>query len=74
MPKRYTAKLLVKSLEKLGFYKVSQAGSHLKMRGIKDGQLRTTIIPMHKDIATGTLTSILRQTNLTKSELDSALK
>jgi hypothetical protein len=44
------------------------------MRGIIDGQLRTTIIPTHKQIATGTLASILRQANISKIELDDHIK
>jgi predicted RNA binding protein YcfA (HicA-like mRNA interferase family) len=69
MPKRYSAKELIKILKKLGFSKISQRGSHLKMRGIIDGKLQTVIIPMHKEIAVGTLSSILRQANLTKQDL-----
>ena len=69
MPKRYSAKELIKILKKLGFSKISQRGSHLKMRGIIDGKLQTVIIPMHKEISVGTLSSILRQANLTKQDL-----
>ena len=69
MPKRYSAKELIKILKKLGFSKISQRGSHLKMRGIIDGKLQTVIIPMHKEIAVGTLSSILRQANLPKQDL-----
>ena len=69
MPKRYSAKEPIKILKKLGFSKISQRGSHLKMRGIIDGKLQTVIIPMHKEIAVGTLSSILRQANLTKQDL-----
>ena len=69
MPKRYSAKELIKILKKLGFSKISQRGSHLKMRGIIDGKLQTVIIPMHKEIAVGALSSILRQANLTKQDL-----
>ena len=44
---------------------MSQKGSHLKMRH-PDG--RVVIIPMHREIATGTLRSILRQAKLTIEE------
>lgn len=49
---------------------VSQKGSHIKMRGIRDGKLQTAIIPNHKEIASGTLSSILKQATITKRELD----
>jgi predicted RNA binding protein YcfA (HicA-like mRNA interferase family) len=74
MPKRYSSAQIIKALSSLGFIKISQKGSHLKMRGIIDGQLRTTIIPTHKQIATGTLASILRQANISKIELDDHIK
>ncbi|NCN06903.1 MAG: type II toxin-antitoxin system HicA family toxin [Candidatus Pacebacteria bacterium] len=39
--------------------KVSQKGSHIKLRGVRDGKLQTVIVPNHKQIAAGTLSSIL---------------
>ena len=73
MPKRYTAKQILKALRRLGFSEVSQKGSHLKVRGIRDGKLQTAIIPMHREIAVGTLSSILRQANVTRQELEDNL-
>ncbi|EKD80564.1 MAG: hypothetical protein ACD_40C00055G0001 [uncultured bacterium] len=70
MPKRYTAKQVLKALHRLGFSEVTQNGSHLKVRGIRDGKLQTAIIPMHHEVAIGTLSSILRQANVTKQELE----
>lgn len=52
--------------------KVSQKGSHIKMRGIRDGKLQTAMIPDHKEIALGTLGSILKQASITKKEIDEA--
>lgn len=49
-------------LAKVGFAEVSQRDSHLKLR---DSAGRTVIIPMHREIARGTLHSILRQADLT---------
>lgn len=73
MPKRFSAKEVVKSLENIGFVKVSQRGSHIKMRGIVHGKLQTAIVPNHKQVATGTLASILRQANVTKQDLEDNL-
>lgn len=49
---------IIKALSKLGFQKVSQRGSHAKFKN-KTEPVRVVIIPMHKEIAKGTLKSIL---------------
>lgn len=70
MPKLYSAKELIKRLKRLGFTIVSQKGSHIKLRGLREGKLETAIVPNHKEIALGTLGSILKQANVTKKEID----
>jgi len=50
-----------RALERAGFVRKSQKGSHLKIRH-PDG--RTVIVPLHDEIAIGTLRSILRQAGL----------
>jgi predicted RNA binding protein YcfA (HicA-like mRNA interferase family) len=57
---------MVRALTRAGFVEVSRRGSHVKMRH-PDG--RTAIVPMHREIAPGTLRSILRQAGLTVDEL-----
>lgn len=52
---------VVKALAKVGFSQVSQRGSHVKLRNA-DG--RTVIVPLHRELASGTLASILRQAGL----------
>lgn len=66
---RLKAKALIAILEKNGFYRVSQSGAHLKM---KNGAGRIVIVPVHSncEIPVGTLLSILRQSGLTKEELE----
>jgi len=59
----------IKTLGRLGFEQVSQRGSHVKMRS---GSL-TAIVPLHDELARGTLRSILRQANLTNEEFLAAL-
>ncbi len=59
MPKRYSAKQLLKALKRLGFVKISQKGSHIKLKGVIEGQIRIVIVPNHKQSAVGTLASIL---------------
>lgn len=49
------------ALERLGFDRVSQRGSHVKLRH-KNG--RVVIVPLHRELAVGTLRSIIRQSGL----------
>ena len=56
---------IIKGLEGNGFMCVSQKGSHRKYR---NGG-RVVIVPMHYEIAKGTLRSILEQSGLTMEQL-----
>lgn len=73
MPKRYSGKKIIKTLEKADFYQVSQKGSHIKLKGLRKGQIRTVIVPDHKEVAAGTFHSILRQAAMTREEFESYL-
>lgn len=53
---------IIKVLNLLGFYKVSQKGSHVKFKNPETGFV--CIVPMHNEIAKGTLKSILEQANI----------
>lgn len=54
---------IIKALQKEGFYKASQKGSHAKFK--KEGETsRIVIIPMHDEIAKGTLQNILEQAGI----------
>ena len=65
MPKTYSARETVSAFKKYGFEKVSQRGSHLKMRK----GARTIIIPIHnKDIPFGTFKSILEQAGISYAD------
>lgn len=65
MPKLYSSRQVVKTLEKHGFIFISQRGSHAKFR---KGEL-TAIVPMgKKEIPAGTFSSILRQSQLGKED------
>ena len=65
MPTLYTSKHIIRTLEKAGFYFVSQKGSHLKMRKITSDTTLTVIIPANKkSIPYGTFRSIVRQAQL----------
>jgi predicted RNA binding protein YcfA (HicA-like mRNA interferase family) len=56
---------VVSALLKDGFNQTSQRGSHVKLR---DTNGKVVIVPMHKELARGTLSSILRQSGLDVSK------
>ncbi len=56
---------VIRALEKAGFAQVSQRGSHVKLRNDAG---RTVIVPLHRELARGTLGSILRQSGLSVDE------
>ena len=58
-------------LERAGFSLASQKGSHVKfIKQLEQGTL-TTIVPQHREIAVGTLRSILRQAGISPEQFDS---
>lgn len=63
---------IIKALKKIGFYKVSQKVSHVKYR-IDGEPVRNVIIPMHIEVAKGTLQSILEQAGITIEEFKELL-
>lgn len=52
---------VVRMLERAGFTRAGQRGSHVKLRG---GEGRVVIVPLHDALARGTLRSIIRQAGL----------
>ena len=70
MPRLHSGKKIVKALTRLGFVVISQKGSHIKLRRLRKGVLYTVIVPAHKEVAFGTLQSIVRQAGITRDELE----
>lgn len=62
-------KVLISILEKQGFKKIHQKGSHVRMEH-SDG--RKTSVPLHsgEKVGVGLLRKILRDVNVTRSEFD----
>jgi predicted RNA binding protein YcfA (HicA-like mRNA interferase family) len=60
---------LVKALQKAGFLILRQKGSHVSMEKVDSAGQWRTIVPMHREIARGTLHDILKQTGLSRDEL-----
>jgi len=60
MFKPLSGKQVIKILcQKFGFYFVSQKGSHVKLRKRVFEKDITTIVPLHKELAPGTLKGVL---------------
>jgi predicted RNA binding protein YcfA (HicA-like mRNA interferase family) len=55
---------VVKALEKVSYYFDHQRGSHIVVRHIDPPHRRITV-PDHREVAKGTLRSIIRQAGLT---------
>ena len=70
MPKLHSSRKIVKSLIRIGFEVTTQKGSHIKLRREFKGKVYTAIVPNHKEVAMGTLQSILKQAGITKKELE----
>ncbi|MDY7093804.1 MAG: type II toxin-antitoxin system HicA family toxin [Acidobacteriota bacterium] len=61
-----------RAFERLGWTFVRQRGSHMVL--VKDGELATLSVPDHKEVARGTLRSLIRAANLTVSDFLAAAK
>ena len=71
MPKlpRTSGATIIKALERLGFMKIRQSGSHVIMRRGPKG----CVVPMHSEVKVGTLAGILRQADVSSDEFTGAL-
>ncbi len=59
-----------RALDRLGFHKVRQSGSHVVMKRDSKG----CVIPMHDEVKIGTLAGLLRQAEVTPEEFLLALR
>ena len=59
-----------RALARAGFFHRSPKGSHVKMKHL-DG--RNAVVPLHRELALGTLRSILKQAGLGDDEFRSLL-
>jgi predicted RNA binding protein YcfA (HicA-like mRNA interferase family) len=61
---RTSGAAIVKALERLGFVKVRQSGSHVVMRRGSKG----CVVPVHSEVKVGTLAGILRQAEVSPDD------
>jgi predicted RNA binding protein YcfA (HicA-like mRNA interferase family) len=69
-PRRVTYRELVGKLLAAGFAIVGQRGSHVKFGKQQGPAYLTVTVPRHREIAIGTLRSILRQSGLSWEDFD----
>jgi predicted RNA binding protein YcfA (HicA-like mRNA interferase family) len=70
MPKlhKISGEVAIRTLEKLGFNKVRQRGSHVILKKqTSEGEIGC-VVPLHKELAIGTLRGILKQARLSADE------
>ena len=60
-----------RKLEAAGFQQVSQRGSYVKFVNDSSETTRIAIVPRHREIAIGTLRSIMRQAGISSDEFES---
>lgn len=65
-----SGKKLINILNKAGFQIVRQKGSHVSLRK----ETYKTVIPLHNELAKGTLLGILKQCGMSKEDLVDLLK
>ena len=63
----------VKALQRLGFFVDRQRGSHVVMKKVTAEGERGCVIPMHKEVAPGTLRSALKMAGVSPEEFSDAL-
>ena len=66
-----SGKEVVRIFEKLGWEFSRQSSSHIVLT--KDGEMASLSVPNHKEVAKGTLRSLIRAANLTIDEFVEAI-
>jgi predicted RNA binding protein YcfA (HicA-like mRNA interferase family) len=76
MPKlpRLSGAEAIRVLERLGFVQVRQRGSHVVLKKITEAGTVGCVVPLHPELATGTLRGILKQAQIDQEMFIKALK
>jgi len=67
---RVSGQQVVNALKRLGFVQTRQRGSHVVMRKDTSEGAVGCVVPMHREVATGTLHSILRQAKISSEDFE----
>lgn len=76
MPKlpHLSGREIIRALEQLGFVQARQRGSHVVMKKSTTEGSIGCVVPLHGEVALGTLRSILKQARVSVDEFMEALK
>jgi len=66
--RRVSGKATITALERLGFKRIRQRGSHVILKKETTEGVIGCVVPLHRELAIGTLRGILRQAKLTTEE------
>ena len=58
----------IRALERLGFTQVRQRGSHVVLKCVGPEKVTGCVVPLHSELATGTLRGILKLAGITAEE------
>ena len=59
---------VIRALKRAGFVELRQKGSHVSLERRAGDQIYRTVVPVHNELAKGTLSDILKQSGLTLEE------
>jgi len=71
--KRVSGKEAIGALERLGFAQIRQRGSHVVLRKQTSEGSVGCVVPLHRELAVGTLRGILRQAKVSTDEFTGCL-
>jgi predicted RNA binding protein YcfA (HicA-like mRNA interferase family) len=66
--RRLSGKEIITTLEKFGFQQVRQRGSHVVLKRQTSSGEVGCVVPLHREVAIGTIHGILRQARLSVEE------
>jgi predicted RNA binding protein YcfA (HicA-like mRNA interferase family) len=69
-----SGKEIIRALERLGFSQARQRGSHVVMKKSTPEGAVGCVVPLHNEVAVGTLHSILKQAKVSPDEFLKAVK
>lgn len=73
MGKLHSAAEVLRVLRRVDFVQVSQRGSHIKLKKREGERERVVIVPNYREVAEGTLASILEMAGLSHEQFDELL-
>ena len=66
--KRASGQETIAALKRLGFVEIRQRGSHVILKKQTPAETIGCVVPLHKELAIGTLKGVLRQAKVTPEE------